>query len=330
MQIKELGEFDFIRRFAPFFANVPSHVEGIGDDCAIISQSANSSLLVTTDMLIENVHFITSKISPKDLGHKALAVNLSDIAAMGGIPLYAFLSLALPPHTEIDWADAFFEGLGQLAHQTNVSLLGGDTTASPSPIAINLTVIGKIDNKCIKRRSQALPNDIICCTGYLGDSGAGLKILLNQLTPTAFTQPLISAHCHPQPHLKEGQWLSQQECVHAMMDVSDGIDSDIGHIMEQSHCGAQIDLDALPLSPALIAAAKQWRWDASEIAATAGEDYCLLLTVDPLHYQQLANEYQQYFQCPLFKIGTITSDLKLHYRLRSQPTFLEKKGFNHF
>lgn len=333
MKLHQLGEFGLIHHFAPrFLQHLPPDIQGIGDDCAIMPYKDEHSLLVTTDMLIENVHFLTSKISPEDLGHKSLAVNLSDIAAMGGRPLYAFLSIGLPPTLEVSWLDRFFDGLEKLAKEENVLLLGGDTTSSLSGFIVNIVILGEAKNSQIKKRSQAVAGDLICCTGPLGSSGAGLKVLLEDLPIDEMTEVLVHSHHHPRPHLKEGQWLAAHPAVHAMIDVSDGIDSDVRRLMEQSHCGAEIDLNQLPLTTNLIKASERFGWNVEELAVTAGEDYCLLFTVDPKEYFQLQKEYETYFQSPLPVIGKITSHpLTLLYLGRDRkPVTIQKKGFDHF
>lgn len=329
MTLADLGEFGFIHRFAPLFHFNQPGVEGIGNDCAVIPYRDHLSFLVTTDLLVENTHFIKNQINPLDLGYKSLAVNLSDIAAMGGKPHYAFLSLGLPIETPIEWADAFFAGLRQLATQTGVMLLGGDTTRS-SQIVINILLIGVIENSLIKRRSQATPGDIICCTGHLGDSGAGLKILLNEIPIDAIRQRLIQAHVHPRPHLEEGAWLAAQSGVHAMMDVSDGLAGDIQRIMEESHCGAHLEIERLPVSSELRKACQSLGWSAENMALTAGEDYCLLVTIDPQDFPSIKEAYQRRFQRPLFPLGTILSESTLIYTYHQKPFILNEEGFDHF
>ncbi|WP_068468075.1 thiamine-phosphate kinase [Candidatus Protochlamydia phocaeensis] len=331
MELNALGEFGLIQRFAPHFkSHIPTGIEGIGDDCAVIRQNATTSSLITTDLLIENIHFLKNKISPEELGYKSLAVSLSDIAAMGGRPLYAFLSLGLPGNLDVEWIDHFFKGFQELAATEDVLLLGGDTTRSPHEIMINVLVIGEALTAHIKRRSQALPGDWICCTDYLGNSGAGLKVLLENLPQDQVTLKLVKDHVTPRPHLREGQWLAKHPSVHAMMDISDGIDSDIKRIMEESHCGACIELEHLPLSRELCQAANTFSWLTPELAATAGEDYCLLVTVDPASYNELNQAYQKQFGRPLFKIGQITSSPSLIYLHHGQPFSLSNKGFDHF
>lgn len=330
MNLKDLGEFELIRRFTPLFSShLPKGVEGIGDDCAVIPHDATHSFLVTTDLLVENTHFIKEQIPPADLGYKCLSVNLSDIAAMGGKPRYAFLSMALPTETAVDWIDAFTAGFAKLAAETGVLVLGGDTTRS-TLVTMNVLIIGDIDTSKIKRRSQAKPGDIICCTGELGDSGGGLKILLENLPRCEAAEPLIQAHFRPHAQLKEGFWLAQHTSVHAMMDISDGLASDMRRIMEESACGAHIQVDQLPISSNLKHASAIFHWEAEELALTAGEDYALLLTVDPGEFSQLQKAYFEHFKRPLYPIGTITQGSELLYTFKGSRYHPEGSGFDHF
>lgn len=330
MKLKELGECGLIRRFAPFFSsNLPTGVEGIGDDCAVIPFQRELSYLITTDLLNENIHFIKSKSHPGDIGYKSLAVNISDIAAMGGKPLYTFLSLGLPPDTSLQWIDDFFAGFRQLADAFHVSLLGGDTTRNQN-IVINILVVGIMATAQIKRRSQARAGDIICCTGEVGNSGAGLKVLLEERPQNALTQTLIQAHLRPLPPIEEGAWLAAQPAVHAMMDISDGIASDIQRIMEASHCGAHIEIEKLPQSAELKQASQQFGWQAEHLGLTAGEDYHLLATIDPHSFPILQQAFYRHFQRPLFEIGSILASSALEYTWNGKPYTLKGGGFDHF
>lgn len=330
MQLKDIGEFGLIRRFTPLFStNIPKGVEGIGNDCAVIPASEGHSFLITTDLLVENTHFIRYQISAADLGFKSLSVNLSDIAAMGGTPRYAFLSVALPVDSPMAWIDDFMGSFRDLANETGVLLLGGDTTRS-SLIAVNVLIIGEIETQYIKRRSQAKPGDIICCTGNLGDSGGGLKILMDHLPQEGVAEKLIEAHFRPQSRLKEGAWLARQTAVHAMMDISDGLSSDIHRIMEESQCGAHIEVDLLPLSDHLKTAAVKHGWQAEEIALSGGEDYCLLVTVDPQHYDSLKKAYFEKFHQPLYTLGKILPGSDLLYTLDNKIFHPASCGFDHF
>lgn len=330
MQLKDLGEFGLIKSFVPYFKSlIPPGVEGIGNDCAVIPYGENRSLLITTDLMVETTHFIKHLITPEDLGYKILAVNLSDIRAMGGKPLFAFLSFALPVNTPIKWIDAFMSGFRSLAEQTGVILLGGDTTRSEHSM-VNVTLIGEIETQYIKRRSQALPGDIVCCTGYLGDSGGGLKILLEELPQDKIAQELIKSHFRPDPQVQEGIWLARQKGVHAMMDISDGLASDIHRIMEESHCGAHIHVEQLPISDNLKHASELFGWQTENLALTAGEDYYLLLTVDPQEFAEISRSYLTKFQTPLYPIGTILPGHDLIYTHHEKPYTLIGGGFDHF
>jgi len=332
MKLSTIGEFGFINRIAPpFVKDLPKSVVGIGDDCAVLPWNNDTLLLVTTDMLIEDVHFLRAKIPPADLGYKSLAVNLSDIAAMGGIPSSAYISIGIPKDIDVEWLDEVYAGLYELACETQVHLLGGDTTKSPTHLVINIAVIGYVKSSQVKYRSSALEGDIICVTDYLGDSGGGLKILLENYEQDDNANELIKRHHRPRAHLIEGQWLSKQKGVRAMMDVSDGIDSDLHRIMERSICGAEIYVEKLPISPILKQVAERYNWDASEIAATGGEDYCLLVTIDKNCFEEVAIEFEKEFNRPLFEIGKITkAESELVYLKNNQPIKFGKHGYNHF
>lgn len=332
MKITELGEFGLIRRFSPpFLHHLPKRIVGIGDDCAIVPWEKQAALLVTTDMLVENVHFLRAKIPPQDLGYKALAVNLSDIAAMGGVPEYAFLSMAIPSGIEVQWLDEFFRGLRELAEKENVRLLGGDTTGAPVHLVINVAVSGIVHPDRAKFRSTARPSDVICVTGYVGDSGGGLRILLEDRALLDDEMYLVRQHHRPRPHLAEGAWLAAQEGVHAMMDISDGIDSDIRRIMESSECGADIHLERLPTSGPLQRSSEKYQWNLEELAAAGGEDYCLLATVKAKQFPRIAGQFERRFGRPLVDVGAITGrEMGLRYFRQKKHVRLRGRGFDHF
>ncbi len=289
---------------------------------------------MTTDQLVEDIHFLKEKISPFDLGYKSLAVNLSDIAGMGGAPLYAFLSLALPEDTEIAWLDEFFKGWKKLSRKVGVHLLGGDTTRSPDKLVINVVVLGKGEKRFIKYRAGALPGDVITVTGYLGDAEGGLRLLmhLDQREKKGWAEKyLCRRHLLPRPHLEEGKFLARRPEVHAMMDISDGLASDLRRIIERSGCGAEIQVDKLPLSPALKKCSRQYGWSPSEVAVAGGEDYCLLLAVEPRKFPQLAADFWRRFGWQLPLIGRITAKKgNLVYFQENKPVTFPQSGFNHF
>jgi thiamine-monophosphate kinase len=334
MKLSEIGEFGFIERFSKHFKGlVGNNITGIGDDCAIIPLNEHNDQVVTTDLLIEDIHFIKSKISAFDLGYKSLAVNLSDIAAMGANPTASFLSIALPPAMEVEFMDDFMEGYRNLSSKYNVPLLGGDTTKSSEKLVINVCAMGQIPKGKSHKRSHAKVDDVVCVTGPLGDSAAGLKFLMHDVADSdSYSSHLIQWHNRPEPAIKIGLWLAQQEGIRAMMDISDGIASDLKHMLNSSNVNATIELNKIPLSMALQKACSSHNWDALELALSGGEDYHLLLTVEKSKFDEIAVRFSGKFATPLFPIGQITagSESKINWLRNGEQETFKKGGFNHF
>lgn len=333
MKLSELGEFGLIDRFSKqFIEKIPVDIMGIGDDCAVIPVSDTESLVVTTDLLVENSHFLLDKISPFELGYKSLAVNLSDIAAMGALPHSAFLSIALTKNLTVEWVDEFFRGIQTLCEKYNCLLLGGDTTKSEIGISINFTVIGKGKTENLKFRKNARPGDLICINNITGDSGGGLKLLLEGMEKidNPDYKKLISAHNFPEPDVFEGEFIASFKSVNAMMDISDGIDSDIRRIIKQSGCGAIININKIPISDELKKVSDELKWNAVEIALTGGEDYSLLFTINPDGFQEFSEKYYNKFGSQVYIIGEITNTDKLEYRDGNKMMEFNRRGFDHF
>lgn len=327
MSISKLGEFGLIEKINKMFqSRLPTGLVGIGDDCAVIPQDKNKSTLISTDLLIENIHFLRERISPQDLGYKSIAVNLSDIAAMGGRPKYVFISMAMSADTNYAWLNKYLHAVKSILEKYNVLLLGGDTTGSKHDLMISVTVVGEAHAKKIKYRSGAKPGDIICVTRNLGDSAAGLFCIKHRIN----AKVLINSHYRPIPEIEAGLFLAEQSGVHAMIDVSDGINSDLRRIMNSSHCGAVINLEFLPISRELAKLAKQRKFNAFDMAAVGGEDYCLLTTIASSAFKAIAVRFQNKFNRPLIPIGRITDGYKLEYFSRGRPISLKMQGFSHF
>ena len=332
-KISNIGEFGLIEQvIAPEFKElVNKHLTGIGDDSAIIPVSADTSHLHTTDMLVENTHFLRDKISPYQLGFKSLAVNLSDIAAMGGKPLASYLSIALPKDMEVGWMEEFMRGYKDLSEDEDVPLLGGDTTSSQGPVVINVGVTGETDNAHIKKRSDARAGDVLCVTGNLGDSAGGLQIILDNLPEEQAASRLLDQHLTPYPHVSEGLWLAQQQAVHAMIDVSDGIGSDLQHILKASSLKGFIELEKLPLSQELRQQAGTHGWNAMEMAISGGEDYVLLLSLDRTQYKEVARAFDKNFGRPLHAIGYLEEGAPTITYLENKKEVTDlKNGYHHF
>lgn len=332
MNLKEIGEFGFIERFKPLFSHLVTAGEtGIGDDCAIIAANETEEWLITTDLLIEEVHFLRNGITPEQLGHKALAVNLSDIAAMGGTPVGSFLSIAVPAEVEVEYLDAFMKGYHALSSKYGTPLLGGDTTRSMKHLAINVAVIGKCPKGMARKRSMAREGDVVCVTGHLGDSAGGLQVLLNRPTPEKDHEYLLARHHLPEPRLKEGAFLAGDKAVHAMIDISDGIASDLRHVLKASGVAALLQLDKLPLSDQLIRVSGKEGWNALELAIGGGEDYELLFTISANRLKAMQNRFRQQFGTCFYPIGTIVAgspDIK--WIRERKEVILSQMGFNHF
>ena len=307
-------EFGFIGDIAKMFATLPHNgFEPIGDDCTVLDMG-DDALVISTDMLIEDVHFLRSASSAEEIGHKSLMVNISDVAAMGATPIATLLSLSLPETAQGEWMEGFMRGYHEASSKHGIALVGGDTTASRDKIAINVVAIGRAPKQNIKRRSAAKVGDVVCVTGKLGISSKGLvDIMFGDLNTTA-----AKAHRIAQARIREGAWLGGREEVHAMMDISDGIASDIRHIMESSGVGAEIDIRLIPTDYDI------------RFATTGGEDYELLLTVDSASFDTVAEELFAATGTTLTKIGTITEGDSLTWLENGTPRELELKGFTHF
>lgn len=244
---------------------------GIGDDCAVLRLPRGHEALVTTDFSLENVHFRRAWHPPESVGHRCLTRGLSDIAAMGGEPLAAFLSLALPPGLPQRWVDGFIRGLLKLAGDFGVTLAGGDTAQSPRGVLADIMVVGSVPTGTALLRSGARPGDLIYVTGALGASAAVLDLLSRgkRLRPADFPE-----HFYPVPRIDVGRFLRKNGLASAMIDISDGLSTDLGHICEESGVGAEIE--AVPIARLRIGRAVQEV--AERFALHGGEDYELLFT----------------------------------------------------
>ncbi len=333
MKLKEIGEFGFINKISRGCLIRPDNIiRAIGDDAAAFTVPSDRVSLITTDLLVERIHFIRKTISGFDLGYKALAVNLSDIAAMGGEAREAFVSIGIPQECPLDYLEAIYDGMKHLAAKFDVNILGGDTTGSVIDLIINVVVYGTAAKDQLLRRDAAEPGDVIFSTGYLGDSKAGLHLILNNLPlDSTEMQALYRAHVLPEPHLREGRFLAGQPGIRAAIDISDGLSSDLGHIAEQSGVGAIIYAHDIPVSDSLQTFCDTYGFDPVEYALSGGEDYTLLCTAASEKAEEIARKFQNEFKRPLFPIGKTTSESRL---LITYPDGTSKAltpgGWDHF
>lgn len=333
MKLDDIGEFGFIKKISRGCLIRPDGViKSIGDDAAAFRVPPDQVSLITTDLLVERIHFIRNSIRGFDLGYKSLAVNLSDIAAMGGIAREAFVSIAIPADCPLGYLEDFYDGMKGLAARFDVNILGGDTTRSKEDLVINVVVQGTADREQMLCRDAARPGDIVYSTGYLGDSRAGLHLILNEIPiDTADWKKLYRAHAAPEPHLPEGYFLASQPGTHAGIDTSDGLSSDLGHIAEESQVGAVVYADRIPVSESLKKFCSRFGFDPVEYALSGGEDYTLLCTIAPENADETAAKFQAEFKKPLFRIGEITDKNRLELIFPDgRKKSLIPTGWNHF
>ncbi len=332
MKVSALGEFGLIDLLAKMvsasqnkkFASWQKLIIGIGDDAAAW-QGDDSIQLATVDSLIQDIHFTLGTTSWNELGWKALAVNLSDIAAMGGVPRYALVCLTLPDDTEVEDVAAMYEGMIEMARLHGVAIVGGDTNRAPL-VSITITVLGTSREKHLLTRSAAVPGDNIAVTGYLGAAAAGLEMLTRQLRFTREAAAhLRRAFLRPLPRIAEGPLLVENG-VKAAIDISDGLVADLGHICKASGVGAMVEIERVPVDPAVR---ENFGDKAVEMALAGGEDYELLFTAGA----EVIDRVKQAASCPVTVIGKITSDRPGEVELvkaNGSSFSLPKKGWEHF
>ena len=318
MKLKELGEFGLINLIHDLIdkSKNPEHTSwqqllvGTGDDAAAW-QGSNYIQLATTDTLVQDVHFDLSTITWEELGWKALAVNLSDIAAMGGIPQYALISLSLPDKLEVEDMSRFLNGVVPVAEKFGVAIVGGNLTTAPI-VVVTITLTGYCQGDILKR-STAYPGEHIAVTGYLGTSAAGMEMLQRKINlDVESTKILRQAHLEPMPRIKEGQVLVQQG-VKAAIDISDGLVADLDHICEASKVNARIIWEQVPVHSAVKAKFPDYQ----QLALCGGEDYELLFTASI----NVIDKVRQAVECPVTVIGEITEEV-----LPSRVTVADNKG----
>jgi thiamine-monophosphate kinase len=304
---------------------------GIGDDCAVLETQPGTKLIATTDLLIEDVHFRRRWAKPADLGWKAMAVNLSDIAAMGGRPRWALVALAGSEGTTAEEIDAFYSGALELASTHETVIVGGDTSSSPSGWMINVTLLGEAATPLL--RSTARLGDTLAVTGTLGRSAAGLAVLERDGAPAGVPPSalagVIAAHLRPHPRVREGLWLAAAGGVTAMMDLSDGVGIDLPRLAAENHAGAVIDVDRLPVDDDTRAVAAALGVDPLAWATGGGEDYELLLACEPTALARLQRGLAEAYRIHLTPIGEVTAERGVRWRSGGREVTVAR-GFEHF
>lgn len=331
MRVAQIGEFGLIEKIKKgALFNKRRVIKGIGDDAAVEKINGNMYLLSTCDMLVENIHFLKNEITPWQLGYKAAAVNLSDIAAMGGRPTGILVSIAIPKDTEGEYIEDFYKGLKSICKEYETNLLGGDTVSSLQGIVVSVTALGEVLPENLLLRSGAQVGDLVMVTGTLGDSAAGLEIILQKKDGSRFSE-LFSRHLTPSPQVKEGMFLASLGIVTAMNDISDGLASEITEIAEASRVGAKIIAEQIPLSQETKELSQEINKNPLDWALYGGEDYQLVFTCPEQESASIQKLFRNKFKRELYEVGSIVP-LKNGISLeeRGCPEPLIKKGYNHF
>lgn len=341
MQIKELGEIALIKAITEQFTSVhPRIIKGIGDDASVTIQNESTYLLCTTDTLVEDIHFSLKYTPPYNLGKKAVSVSLSDIAAMGGTPLFLITSIILPANTSTDFINLVYKGIKHSAEEFDVKLIGGNTSSSPDKIIVSTTMLGEVAKNNVAFRKGASVGDNIYVTGCLGDSALGLKILKEsqklkktkgkEIIANKIFNDAILKHIDPAPRVKEGMEIARRKLASSMIDISDGLILDLKHITEESMVGAKVWQSKIPISLAL----KTWISDNPQditLAVNGGEDYELLFTASKENSREI-NVLSKDLGIQITQIGEIETkeDGVIVLDERGGGFQLVSEGFEHF
>ena len=345
--ISEIGEFGLIERLKTKCNELrlsekvkDQIILGIDDDTAITRPATGMLQLSTSDLLVEGVHFDLTYTSMKHLGWKLMVVNLSDIAAMGGVPVYAIVTIALPAKISVEMVEELYEGILHAAQTYSCAIIGGDTSTSIGNTMLSATITGEVPDRFLKRRNGAKPGDLLCVTGNLGLSHAGLQVLLREKQrfieshqQNGFESNLgnyteaVTKHLAPKARFDISMVAAQQEWVHAMIDISDGLTSDLRHICKQSSTGAELYEEKIPSDPLVEKIADEFEQSPLDYMLYGGEEYELLFTVDPGHTNDLAEMLPG-----VSVIGTITKETETVDLItkKGERKTIMTGGYDHF
>lgn len=297
---------------------------GIGDDAAAWQPNAHHLSLITGDMLVDGVHFRRSDSTPERIGHKVLAKNLSDIAAMGGRPVLAVVALGITPDLDEEWYRAFYAGMSALARSTRCAIAGGDIVRAPA-LTIAVTVVGEVRRTSMRLRSGARPSDVLAVTGALGLAAAGLRVIDGGTARDRF-EAAVRAYEQPQPRLAEGVFLGASRAVHALMDLSDGLSTDVRRMARASHADAVIERGELFVHEAL----RNIDADPYSLILDGGDDYELLVAIDRRSFDYVAQTFRKRFGRPLRAVGRVekgNGDIWIEHDGKREP--LAAGGYDH-
>ncbi|MGI8426872.1 MAG: thiamine-phosphate kinase [Actinomycetota bacterium] len=322
MNVSEIGEFGLIARLKGLLGPPAEGEVWVGDDAAVLRAPAGT-IFMTSDLLVEGIHFNLELTGPRDLGYKSLAVNVSDIAAMGGVPRRAVVSLGLRPAMEVEWIEEIYRGMLECCEEFEMAVVGGDLSRSEC-FVISVALIGNPAGRLFIERSKARVGDAIGVTGTLGASAAGLRLLR---TGAKDRPDLTLAHLRPVPRVREGQIL-RRHLPTAMIDISDGFAADLGHICEASSVGAVVESSALPVCD--VSGLDLDRHEL-QLALSGGEDYELCFTIPGDRFEAAASEVTEKTGTPITKVGEIVEpDRGRVLLIEGDEEPLETPGWDHF
>jgi thiamine-monophosphate kinase len=332
--LKDIGEFGLIARIDDLLkregVQSPGVSLGIGDDTASFKAKPGYEVLVTCDCVVEGRHFLSRHISAMDLGRRSMMLNISDIGAMGGHPLYALISLGLKNETLVKDIEDLYRGFLLELNPFGASIIGGNLTQSGDGIFIDITLIGEVEEGRAVRRSGARPGDVILVTGYPGQSAAGLQLLLQSLASE--DHPLVRAYNKPSHRAREGRAVALAGCATAMIDTSDGFLGDLGHICEESKVGALLVQEKFPVSDELREAAKILKKEPRDFFLGDSDDYQLIITCGAKDVERIRSSIALTYEGPVTQVGEVTAPetgLRLLLTDGSEQR-LSAKGWDHF
>src|SRR6266567_2083756 len=330
--IAELGEFGLIARITAGLPRYADVIVGVGDDAAVLDIGCDELLVATCDAQVEDTHFRLHHTNPHDIGRRALAVNLSDIAAMGGKPRFALISLLMPPTLDVAILDGIYEGLREEAEQFDVALVGGNIARNAERLIIDITLLGTGMRNRLLRRDSAKPGEVVMVTGSLGSAAAGLLVSedeqLAAKIPSENLVGVLAAQRTPTPRVAAGQWLAQHG-VTTGIDVSDGLAADISHLCEASGAGMRIEAEALPIRPEVVRIAALAGREPQDLALFGGEDYELVFTVPADHAEMLVRELFVATGVSATAIGTICEGSAMTLLREGKSSSLRPGGWDH-
>lgn len=335
VSIVHFGEFSLIDRISKILPKIndPNLLLDIGDDTAVIKMDERRAILLTCDIQIEGQHFHLDYMTPYQIGKRAMVVNLSDIAAMGGTPTYALVSLGLPKSFSIEDYDKLFQGMRDELYPHQAAIVGGNLAQSADKLIVDITLLGEINLPHYLTRGGAQAGDRIFVSGKLGASGAGFQVLQKYgISYPGKYQAQVDAHILPSPRIELGKRLARIDQITAMIDLSDGLAGDLYHICERSRVGAEIYEERLPLADNLQEISQLTAKSLPDIALHSGEDYELVFTAHPEISTEAIEAIGKSLSIPLTEIGKIISSSEGYYLVNSQgeKTMLQPKGWDHF